>query len=197
MQAASNLAASVFVVPVAPPLAPAGADQKSISPAPAQLLAPLASADVGQKNTFSEPAQPQASNLSTAALEITPSAPAAQTGSIGVGTDNVPPTPNNPQLFFCSDAADVGSQAFPAQPQAASREAKANRAQVPVETPALPQLPSIYQARPTSDVPSDLISARTRRRQAAAAGSPKPAVDYGFSRPNPALPPTKQPVTIT
>ena len=113
MQAASILAASVFVVPVAPPLAPAGADQKSISPAPAQLLAPLASADVGQKNTFSEPAQPQASNLSTAALEITPSATAAQPDSIGVGTDNVPPTSTNPSCFFHSE---VSSQASPAQP---------------------------------------------------------------------------------
>ena len=67
MQAASNLAASVFVVPVAPPLAPAGADQKNIPPAPAQPLDPLASTDVGQQNTFPEPAQPQAPNLTTAA----------------------------------------------------------------------------------------------------------------------------------
>ena len=104
--------------------------------------------------------------MSTTALEITPSSPVVQPGSIGGGTDNVPPTPTNPQLFFHSDAADVGSQASPAQPQAASREAKANRTQVPVETPALPQLPSISHARPPSLVPSDLISTRTRRRPA-------------------------------
>ena len=100
MQAASNLAAFVFVVPDTPPLPPAGADQKNISPAPAQPLARPASAGIGQKNTFPEPAQPQAPNLSAAALEITPSAPAAQRGSIGVGTDNVSPTPTNPKVFF-------------------------------------------------------------------------------------------------
>ena len=132
--------------------------------------------------------------MSTTALEITPSSPVVQPGSIGGGTDNVPPTPTNPQLFFHSDAADVGSQASPAQPQAASREATANRAPVPIEPPALPQLPSISQARPPSLVPSDIISTRTRRRQAAAAGSPMPAVGYGFSRLNPAPPPTKEPV---
>ena len=75
MQAASDLTAFVFVVPVEPLLAPAG---------------------VGQKNTFPVSAQPQAPNLSTASLEITPSAPAAQPDSIGVGTDNVPPTSTNP-----------------------------------------------------------------------------------------------------
>ena len=157
-------------------------------------LVPVSYAGVGQKNTFPEPAQPQAPNLSTAALEITPSAPAAQPGSIGVGTDNFTPTPTNPQTFFHSEVADVNFQASPSQPQGASREATANRAPVPVETPALPQLPSLSQARLPSLVPSDLISARTRRRQAAAAGSPRPAVDYGFSRPNPAPPPAKQPV---
>ena len=113
MQAASNRVASVFVVPAAPPLAPAVADQKTIFLATAQPLATLASAGIGQKNTFPEPAQPQAPNLSTAALEITPSATAAQPDSIGVGTDNVPPTSTNPSCFFHSE---VSSQASPAQP---------------------------------------------------------------------------------
>ena len=40
MQAASDLAASVFVMPVAPSLAPAGVGQKYIFLAPAQRLAP-------------------------------------------------------------------------------------------------------------------------------------------------------------
>ena len=109
MQAASNLVASVFVVPVAPPVAPAGDDHKTIFPAPAQPIAPLASAGVRQKSPFPEPAQPEAPNLSTTALEITPSTPAAQPGSVGVGTDNVPSTPTNPHLFFHSEASDVDS----------------------------------------------------------------------------------------
>ena len=167
---------------------------ENISPAPVQPLARLGSAGIGQKNTFPEPAQLQAPNLITAALEITPSALAAQRGSIGVGTDNVPPTPTNPQVFFHCDAADVGSQASLAQPQATSREATANRAPVPVEPPALLRLPSISQARPPSLVPSDLISTRTRRCQAAGAGYSRPAVDYGFSRLNLAPPPAKQSV---
>ena len=181
MQPAINLTASVFVVPVAPPLVPAGTDLKNISPAPAQPRASLASAGIGQKNTFPESAQPEAPNLSTAASEITPSALAAQLDSIGVGTDNDPPTPTNPQVFFHSEAADVGSQASPAQPQTTSRQATANRAPVPVEPQDFPQLPSISQARLPSLVPSNLISTRTRRR-------------YGFSRPNPASPPANQPL---
>ena len=40
MQAASDLAASVFVVPIAPPLAPAGVGQKNIFPLPPSLLPP-------------------------------------------------------------------------------------------------------------------------------------------------------------
>ena len=96
MQAASNRVASVFVVPAAPPLAPAVADQKTIFLATAQPLATLASAGIGQKNTFPEPAQPQTPNLSTMALEITSPASAAEPGSVGVGTNNVPPMPTNP-----------------------------------------------------------------------------------------------------
>ena len=123
-------------------------------PAPAQPLAPLASAGTGQKNTFPEPAQPRASNLRTAALKITPSAAAAQPGSVAVSTDNVPPTPTNPQPSFHGEAADVGSQAPLARSQTASRVAKANRAPVPVVPSFLPHLSSASQARPPSFVPS-------------------------------------------
>ena len=146
MQAASDLTAFVFVVPVEPLLAPAG---------------------VGQKNTFPVSAQPQAPNLSTMALETPPYAPAAQTGSVGVGTDNATPTPTNPQPFSHGEAGDVGSQVSPAPPQADSRLAKANRAPVPVVPPALPQPPSISRARPpslcllyTSPSPRDLSTSR-------------------------------------
>lgn len=54
MQAASDLAASVFVVPIAPPLAPVGVGQKNIS-APAQPPAPLVPAGTGQTSTFENP----------------------------------------------------------------------------------------------------------------------------------------------
>ena len=90
MQAASDLAASGFVVHAAPSLALAGVGQKNIFLAPAQPLAPLAPAGAGQKS-FPEPAQLQAPNLSTTALETTPSTPAAQTGLVGVGKYNIPP----------------------------------------------------------------------------------------------------------
>ena len=53
MQAASDFVASVYVVPVALPLAPAGVGEKNIFPAPAQPLAPLASAGAGQEKHFS------------------------------------------------------------------------------------------------------------------------------------------------
>ena len=116
---------------------------------------PLASraAGGGQKNIFPEPVQSQAPNLNTMALETTPSAPAAQTGSVGMGKYNIPPTPTNPQDFFHSEAADAGSQASRAQPQAASRAAKANRTSVLVAPPALTQLPSISQAPPAFPCP--------------------------------------------
>ena len=87
MQAASNLAASAHY-----PLAPAGVGQKRIFPPPVQLLAPLAAAGAGQKtpspsqkSAIFEPGQPQAPNLNTAALEITPFTRAGQIGSAGVG----------------------------------------------------------------------------------------------------------------
>ena len=70
--------------------------------------------------------------MSTAALEITTSAPAAQPDSIGEGTDNAPPMPTNSYSFVHGDAADVVSLAPPAQPKSASRDAKTNRAQVPL-----------------------------------------------------------------
>ena len=55
MQAASDLAASVFVVPVAPPLAPASVGQKKTFPAPVPPLAPLAPADASQKTLYPSP----------------------------------------------------------------------------------------------------------------------------------------------
>ena len=100
MQAASDLAASVFVVSITPPLNPAGVREKHIFPAPAQPPARLAPAGTGQKHISPEPAKPQAPKLRTAVLGITPSTHAPQTGSVGVGTDNAPPTPTNPQRFF-------------------------------------------------------------------------------------------------
>ncbi|CAM9707633.1 unnamed protein product, partial [Laminaria digitata] len=154
------------------------------------LASPAPAGAGGPKSVSPEPGQPQALPLGTAALDITPSAPPAQSGSVGVGTDNVPPTPPNPQLIFHGDAEDFGSHASPAQLQAASRAAKT------IVSPALPQLPSTSQARPPSLVPSDLISTRTRRSRAAAAGSPKPAVDYGFDTAVPAPPPAEKPAAV-
>ena len=83
------------------------------------------------------------------------------------------------QPFYHGDAEDLGSQACPVQLQATSRVDKSNRTPVM----ALPRLSSTPQACPPSLVPSDLIWTRTRRRQAIAAGSPKPEVDYGFDFP--------------
>ena len=116
-----------------------------------------------------------------------------------MGTDNVPLTPITPQPFFYGEVTDVGSQASPAQPQAVSRVAKAYRSPVPAVPPALPQLRSTSQARPPSLFPLHLTSTRTRRhrRQAvAAAGSPRPAVDYGLDRTDP-VPPPARPLVAT
>lgn len=74
-----------------------------------------------RNNIVPDPAQPKAPNLSTVALETIPSARAAQSGSVGVGTENVPPTPTSPIPVFHDDAIEFGSQAPPAQPQAVSR----------------------------------------------------------------------------
>lgn len=50
-----------------------------------------------------EPTQPQAPNLSTAALGTIISARAAQRRSVGVDTENVPPTPASPKPLFHDD----------------------------------------------------------------------------------------------
>ena len=50
---------------------------------------------------------------------------------------------------------------------------------------APPLLPSRSQTALPSLLPSGLISSRTRRRRAAAAGKPQAAVDYGFNRSDP------------
>ena len=197
MQAASTLAASGLIAPVAPPLAPAGADQKNISPTPAQPLASLASAGIGQKKHFSRARSASGTQFEHRSVGNYSFRPRCPTRFDRRGYRQCSPQTYQPTSFFHSEAADVGSQASPAEPQAASREATANRCPVPVEPPALPQLPSISQARPPSLVPSDRISTRTRRRQAAAASSPRPAVDYGFDRPDPAPPPAELSVATT
>ena len=103
------------------------------------------------KYTLAESAQPQVTNLSTAALETTSFALAANHGSVGMGTDNASPrTPANPKPLFHDDATDVG---------------------------VLPRLPSTSQGHPSSLVPSEAVSTRTQRHQAVAAGCPIPEVD--------------------
>ena len=79
MHAASDPAASVFVVSTVPPLVSAGVGQNNVSPAPAQTLLP---------------------NLGSSAPELTSLALSALTGSVSLGTDIVPPKTNNPQLLF-------------------------------------------------------------------------------------------------
>ena len=137
------------------------------------VVPPPASTGVGQNNVSLPP------KLGSSAAELTSPALSAPTGSVSLGTDIVTPTTTNPQPFFHGDAEDLGSQASPAQRQATSHVAKSNRTLVV----ALPRLSSTSQARPSSLVPSDPVSTRTRRRQAIAAGSPKPSVDYGFDSP--------------
>ena len=107
-----------------------------------------------------------------------------------MGTDNVPPPTFSPDEISRSDAGDLDCQASTAQLQTALQRAKANRESRSVVPPAPPQLSSASQGRPL--FPSDLISTRTRRRRAAAAGSPKPAVKYGFDSPAPASPPAQK-----
>ena len=83
MHAASDPAASVFVVPAVPPPASAGVGQNNVSPAPAQPLPP---------------------NLGSSAPELTSPALSAPAGSVSLGTDVVPPTTSNPEPFFHGDA---------------------------------------------------------------------------------------------
>ena len=134
--------------------------------------------------------------MSTTALETAPSVPLLKPVRSAWVQTVFPPRLPIGNHFFHSDAADIGSQAYPsqassAQPQAALRAAKAT---VPVVPSAQPQRPSTFQARPPSLVPSDLVPTRTRRRQAATVGSPRPAVDCGFGRRDPAPSPVKPPV---
>ena len=84
---------------------------------------------------------------------------------------------------------DSGPQVPSAVPHSASRVAGNNRAQVPVVPAGPPLLPSSSQTALPSLLPSGLISSRTRRRRAAAAGKPQAAVDYGFNRSDPTPPP--------
>ena len=93
---------------------------------------------------------------------------------------------------------DLGPQEPSAVSHSALRVARTNRDQVSVVPAAPPLLPSSSQAALPSLPASGLISSRTRRRQAAAAG--KPTVDYGFALSHP-TPPTarkpRQPRTIS
>ena len=79
---------------------------------------------------------------------------------------------------------DLGPQAPSVMPHSASRAAWNNRAQVPVVPAAPPLLPSPSQTALPFLLPSGLISYRTGRRRAAAAGKPQATVDYVFKRSN-------------
>ena len=67
----------------------------------------------------------------------------------------------------------------------ASRVAGTNRTQVPIVPAVPPLLPSLSKTALLSLLPSVLISSRTHRRRAAAAGKPQAAVDYGLVRSDP------------
>ena len=84
-----------------------------------------------------------------------------------------------------SDSAE-GSQAPPRS--SLGTAAVGGDPQTSLEGPSSPPPTSTSRARPTRLDPSDLISTRTRRRRAAAAGTPQPDVNYGFS-PNLHIPP--------
>ena len=80
---------------------------------------------------------------------------------------------------------DSGPQAPSAVPHSAPRVAGNNRTKLPVVPAAPPLLHSPSQKALPSLLPSGLISSRTRRRRAAAAGKFQAAVDYGFNRSDP------------
>ena len=88
---------------------------------------------------------------------------------------------------------DSGPQEPSAVSHSASRVARTNRDQVSVVPAASPLLPSSSQTALPSLPPSGLISSRIRRRQAAAAGKPTTAVDYGFARSHPTPPTVPRP----
>ena len=184
---------SVLAEPAVTPTAPSGTGKKIFPPAPAPPLAPATLACVGRSTICPAPAQPSL-HLSTAALEIFSFAPVFESGWVGVGTDNVSSTTSNPEPFFYSDAGDLDSQASPAQLQAGSQKAMVNHAPSLVVPPAPPQLPSTPQAHPPILVPSEYISKIKCRRQAAAAGSPKPTINYVFDPPAPVSPPGAKPL---
>ena len=82
-----------------------------------------------------------------------------------------------------------GPQAPSAVSHSASRVAGTNRRQIPIVPTASPLLPNPLP----SLLPSGLISSRTRRRRAAAAGKPQAAVNYGFDRSDPTPPTVPRP----
>ena len=88
---------------------------------------------------------------------------------------------------------DSGPQAPSAVSHPASRVAGTNGSQIPVVLEAPPLLPSHSQTALPSLLPSELVSSRTRRRRATAAGKLQTAVDYGFDRSDPTPPTVPRP----
>ena len=86
-------------------------------------------------------------------------------------------------------SSDFGSQAPPLLPQGTA--AVAGDAQR-LDVPASPPPPSASRGRPTRLIPTELVSTRTRSRNAAAAGASRPPVNYGFA-PEPSPPPRARP----
>ena len=76
----------------------------------------------------------------------------------------------------------------------ASRVAGTNRSKFPVVPAAPPLLHSPPQTALPSLLPSGVISSRTYRHRAAAAGKPQAGVEYGFDRSHLSLPTVPRPV---
>ena len=104
------------------------------------------------------------------------SRPAA--GTVQIAATEALPVDERPTPQTSGSVLD--SQASPPFSQRAAAVDSGTQARN-LDAAASPQPPSTTRSRPTRLDPDDLISGRTRRKRAAAAGTPQPDINYGFA----------------